>query len=119
MTLHEYITANLRKPFAWGEHDCVLFAAGWVAIATGKDYTSALPRWSSAKQALRMVRNLGGMEAIVDARLTRAPPNLAQDGDIALYNECLCIFSGPHIVGPGKDGLERIDRTKAECAWSY
>lgn len=117
MTLDEYITANLKRPFVWGSHDCVLFAAGWVRAATGKDYLAEFGQWTNARQAMRIVRNLGGLEKAINDRLTRLNPNLAEDGHIALYNGCMCLFSGPHIVGPNKNGLEFIDRTKAECAW--
>lgn len=119
MTLHEYITANLRKPFVWGEFDCVLFAVGWLKIATGVDYIADLPKWNSEKQALRVIKRVGGLEKAIDTKLKRINPNLAGDGDVALYNGCMCLFSGAYIIGPNKGGLERIDRTKAECAWSY
>lgn len=119
MTLAEYITANLDKPFAWGVNDCTTFAAGWVRHATGRDYLADLPTWTNAKQALHLIKKLGGLERAVDERLTRIEPNIAKDGDLALRDGCLCIFSGPHIVGPGTDGLAFIDRMEAECAWSY
>jgi hypothetical protein len=119
MTLHEYITSNLRKPFEWGQHDCVLFAIGWLNQATGKDWLEEFPKWATAKEALRSVESLGGLKAAADARLKPIHPNLARDGDIALYDGCLCLFSGAHVVGPGPSGLTFVDRTRAECAWSY
>jgi hypothetical protein len=62
---------------------------------------------------------MGGFETILDARLTRINPKLAKDGDVALYRSAICIFSGPHIVGPGFNGLVFVNRMEAECAWSY
>jgi len=118
MTLAEYITRHLAKPFKWGENDCVLFAAEWVKISTGKDYLAELPKWTTAKEALRIVQSLGGLEAALDERFTRINPHTAKDGDIALYKGCMCIFSGPKIVGPNINGLEFVKRTAAECAWS-
>lgn len=119
MTLAEYITANLDKRFAWGSHDCVLFAVRWLEHSTGRDYLSQFPRWSSAKQALRIIKQIGGLEQAIDARLTRINPKLAKDGDVALHNGCMCIFSGPHVVGPGIEKLEFFDRMNVQCAWSY
>jgi hypothetical protein len=116
MTLAEYVTACLTVPFAWGYNDCVLFAANWVQIATGKNY---LPdqKWSSMLQAQRMLKKMGGLESIVDVRLERIDKNFAVDGDIALHHDSLRLFSGPHIVGPGIDGLVFFSRMEAVCAW--
>ena len=117
MTLHEYITAHLGEPFCYGQMDCVLFAAGWVKHATGRDLVAG-KKWDSEKEALRMVKAAGGLESAIDGLLARIPPNLAKDGDIALYDGCVMVFSGAYIVGPGKSGLDYINRTKACCAWS-
>lgn len=119
MTLAEYITANLDRPFAWGSMDCVHFAAGWLVHATGRDYLADLPKWASAKEAHRLIKKLGGLEKAVDERLARIDPRFATDGDLALYDGCLCIFSGPHVVGPGGERLEFIDRMEVQAAWSY
>lgn len=119
MTLAEYITRHLRVPFCWGEHDCCTFAARWVNEATGVDYLAEFGAWSSALTAVRKIRRAGGLEAIVDARLQRINSNMAKDGDVALYRDSLCLFSGSQIVGPGKEGLVFISRMEAQCAWSY
>lgn len=118
MKLHEYITSRLSMPFAWGSLDCVLFTAEWVRISTGVDHLADLPKWSTAREAMRVVQSLGGLEVALDERFTRIHPNMAKDGDIALYKGCMCIFSGPKIVGPNINGLEFVKRTEAECAWS-
>jgi hypothetical protein len=118
MTLAEYITRLLREPFSWGSNDCVLFAAGWVKCKTGFDHLADQPTWTSAKGAMRIVRDLGGLEKLMDDRFDRINLHMAKDGDLALYKGALCIFTGPHIVGPGPDGLTFINRTEAECAWS-
>lgn len=117
MTLSEYLTAHLGKPFAWGLNDCVLFTAVWVKEATGVDHLADLPKWENEKQALRIAKKLGGLEAEMDARFKRIDPNFAQDGDIALYRDGLCLFSGARIVGPGAGGLVHVNRTEAVCAW--
>ncbi|GGI16458.1 DUF6950 family protein [Oxalicibacterium faecigallinarum] len=118
MSLADYIKAHLCTPFKWGEHDCVLFAARWALLATGTDHLAGVSPWRDARAAMRMVRRMGGMQALMDARLARVHVNLARDGDIALYRRCLCIVSGAHLVGPNHHGLEFIKRTEAECAWS-
>jgi hypothetical protein len=119
MTLPDYITAHLGKPFAWGENDCVLFTVGWLEHATGRDYLTAYKPWSSAIEAVRKVDAGGGLEALFDAQLQRIDPRMAVDGDIALVGRTACIFSGPHIVSVGESGLEFLDRMEAKCAWHY
>jgi hypothetical protein len=119
VTLPEYIASNLRKPFEWGRLDCVLFAATWAEHVSGINYLEGVPKWSSAKQGMRMVKEMGGLESLIDARLRRINPNAAKDGDIALHKGRVLIFSGAHIVGPGSDGLTYLNRLEAACAWSY
>lgn len=118
MRLHEYIAANMRKPFKYGSHDCVLFAIGWLNVATGRDYLSCLPKWGNEAEALTVIESVGGLAAAVDRELKRIDPGMARDGDIAMRQGGLCIFSGSHIVTTGIDKLLFADRSEAECAWS-
>lgn len=117
MTLADYITDHLGKPFAWGENDCVLFAIGWLEIATGRDYLTQYKPWSSAKEAIRKVDEAGGLEGLFDAELERINPHLAVDGDIALIDRTAFLFSGPHIVSVGESGLVFLNRMDAKAAW--
>lgn len=119
MTLATYITQHLSTPFEWGKHDCVLFVAGWISIKSGKDMLAGIPKWGSAKEAMKLVKELGGIEKLIEDRVYKIPVNSAVDGDITLHNKSLCIFSGPYIVGAGLDGLEFMDRGVATCAWRY
>jgi hypothetical protein len=119
MTLPEYLTAHLGKPFAWGENDCVLFVGRWIALATGVDHLAVLPKWETEMQALRIIKKLGGLEKAMDDRFKRIDPNFAKDGDVALAGDRLCLFSGAQLVGPGEGGLVHVKRTEALCAWSY
>ncbi len=119
MSLQDYITAALEKPFGWGSHDCILFSIGWANIRTGKNLLCKVPPWASQREALRIVAAMGGLEAAFDRGLKRIAVATARDGDIALVGNTALLFCGPHIVGPGLNGLEFIDRTKASCAWSY
>lgn len=117
MTLPEYIATHLDRPFEWGKLDCVLFAVGWLQIASGIDYLSEYPVWNDEREAVRLLRDLGGMETLLDKHLNRINPHLARDGDIALRNNTMHLFSGRHIVGPGERGLVFVSRMEAECAW--
>jgi len=117
VVLADHITAHLNTPFAWGAHDCVGFAAAWLKNSTGIDHLAELSKWTTAAQAARIIKQEGGLEAALNARFERTHPNYAHDGDLALHNGCLCLFSGAHIVGPGKTGLTHNSRLLAEAAW--
>lgn len=119
MKLHDYIAGHLGRPFKWGEHDCVLFAIGWLELATGKDYLTPYKPWSTALEAARKVANAGGLDALFDEHLTPINPHLAVDGDLAIIRGTAHLFSGPHVVSVGEEGLVFTDRLEAEYAWSY
>jgi hypothetical protein len=119
VTLPEFIAANAQRPFVWGEWDCILFASAWAQHKTGADYLAGLPAWNNERQALRAIRLAGGLAKALDDRLKRIHPNLANDGDVGMLDGRIAIFSGPHLVGPAYDGLIFVDRTKAQCAWSF
>lgn len=116
--LSQYITRHQKVPFSYGQMDCVLFAFGWAELKTGVDKLADLPKWCSEKEARRVIRSVGGLENGLDARFTRIDARQAKDGDLAIFNGSVCIFSGAHIVGPSEDGLIYVDRMKAQCAWS-
>lgn len=119
MSLSDYITSKLQTPFAWGTHDCVCFAIGWVSIATGKDHLAPWRPWTSEIAAKRLIKKVGGLERMFDKHLKRIPANTAKDGDVALIGDTAFLFSGAQIVGPSKNGLVFINRMEATCAWSY
>lgn len=119
MTLPDYIAGRLGRPFQWGVNDCVLFAIGWLEIATGTDYLSQHKPWSTAREAIRKVDDLGGLEVLFDANLVRINPHLAIDGDLTLIDRTAFLFSGPHVVSVGEGGLIFLDRMEAKCAWHY
>lgn len=119
MTLADYITDHLNKPFAWGFNDCVGFAVGWLEIATGRDYLSQYRPWDSALSAARKVADLGGLDALFNDTLTPINPHLAQDGDLAIIRGTAFIYSGAHVVSVGESGLAFLPRTEAQYAWSH
>jgi len=122
--LHAYAASHMRTPFAWGEHDCVLFAAGAVQAQTGLDRLAGYRgRWTSARGAARVLASLGGLQAAVDSVLTPIAPAMAQRGDVAGWLDQdgrlqLAIVEGDAVMGPGLAGLERLPRSVMIRAWS-
>jgi hypothetical protein len=117
MTLADYITENLQRPFAWGSFDCALFAAGWVEHKTGRNPLEGIPAWSNKREAIKTIRAVGGLAAALDARFERINPHLATDGMLAMRKGAVMLFSGSRIVGPGWNGLVFVSRMEAEAAW--
>ena len=118
MTLAQYITDRLQTPFAWGSHDCVCFAIGWISIVAMEDLMAPYRPWSTEKKARAIIKKLGGLELMFDKNLKRILPSYAKDGDVALIDGTAYLFSGNQIVGPGKNGLIFKTRLDATCAWS-
>jgi hypothetical protein len=85
--LNSAVNEMMRKPFAWGTHDCV---AGMfmpvVRAVTGEDLSGELPAYDSAlgaKQALA-THGFDGLSALALAHLDEIEPAFARVGDIAL-----------------------------------
>lgn len=117
--LADYIAARLSTPFKWGEHDCVCFSVGWLELAAGRDYLSAHRPWSNERDALRIVKRLGGLESMFDRHLERIEPNFARDGDLTLIDGTAYLFSGAQVVSVGESGLVFKNRMEAACAWFF
>ena len=117
MKFHEYISTNRHLPFEWGKNDCVLFAARWVHITTGRDPLAGVAPWENETGARRAVLRVGGLEKVMDQRFRRINPNFAMDGDLAIHQDSLRLYSGDFICSPGEHGLVFFPRLEAKCAW--
>jgi hypothetical protein len=117
MTLPEYITLHHNMPFKWGENDCCTFSIGWLELVMGKDFLSEHRPWSTALEASRKVKDLGGLPFLLSNNLAQINPNFGRDGDLAMVDDVLCLFSSRHVVSVGKEGLTFIDRILAKSAW--
>jgi hypothetical protein len=118
VTLPEYITAHLSKPFEWGRHDCCTWVGEWIRIKTGYDYLTEHKPWTNARAATKKLKELGGIRTLLQSNLKQINPNMAQDGDITILNGTACLFSGRHIVSVGESGLVFTERTLAKEAWT-
>src|SRR3569623_1931677 len=75
---------RLRTPFAWGTHDCASFAFDAVRAVSGEDrFADLRGSYDTAAKAARILKRMGGLEAMVDARLRKISPSEAHRGDIA------------------------------------
>lgn len=122
MQFAEFCRQRETMPFAWGSNDCVLFAADCVLAMTGVDHAAQFRGYTTAVHAARLIKKLGGLEAIV-TRALGLPQALHEvtAGDVVLvqFESCIAlgIYSGNACLGPGKDGIMAVGRTQILLAW--
>ena len=110
-----------QRPFRPGRHDCALFAAGWVKIATGQDYARG---WRSTYRSLKCGQQLleeAGFSDHVDfaaAHLPEIAPAFAQVGDLAvLDDQAFGITVGEMIYCLKPEGLGLVLRGQMRRAF--
>lgn len=119
-----YLDAARGRPFAWGSHDCALFAAGAVEAQTGEDIGARWRgRYTTARGAARVLRAEGcdGLAAAAGASLAEIAPLAAGPGDVALvsgdHGEALGVVQGAAVYVVRPDGLGLVPLTAALRAW--
>ena len=102
------------RPFRPGRHDCALFAAGWVKLATGWDLARG---WRSTYRSLnrgqQMLEDAGFPDhiALAAAHLPEIAPAFAQVGDLAvLEDQAFGIVAGEMIYCLKPQGLGLVRR---------
>lgn len=118
------VAARLAAPFAWGGNDCAAFAADCVQAVCGTDRLHAArgPR-GTERQARRLLRRLGGWDAVTRCGLQPVPPAQAGRGDLVLLRQAegaapaLGVCLGEVAVCPGAQGLARVAMRHALRAW--
>ena len=117
------IEEHRHRPFRWGEHDCVLFAADVVKALTGVDHASPFRGlYDSPAQAMRIAARYGGLRGAVCTFLGQEiNPKFAQRGDVVLMKNggrlVLGACVGAKCVCPGETGLVFLKMRDAIAAW--
>jgi hypothetical protein len=130
---HDFLLSRAKTPFAWGQHDCALFAADGVLAMTGVDIAADFRgKYTNEASALALIKQLAGGSTVADAAawcaakhglVEREYPLMAQRGDLVVLEDSgrliagLIHLSGRHIVAAGETGLKRILITAAKRAW--
>lgn len=126
--LAEYVNGCMSKPFAWGEHDCALFAAGAVLAMTGEDMAAPYRgHYKTLRGGLGLLKRKGfaNHAELAASVFEEIHPSHAAVGDIAaikiedsgLY--ALGLVNGPRIFvcRPDSLGLGTVDLLSAERAF--
>lgn len=112
-----------RQPFAWGTHDCCLWAADAVLALTGRDPAADLRgRYADATGAMRALRAMGGLlGAGRRAGIALAGPGHARDGDVALVSDgrrpMLAVHAGAVWLVAATGGLHALPVSAARVTW--
>jgi hypothetical protein len=130
---HTFLLERAHAPFAWGTHDCALFAADGVQAITGVDIAAAFRgKYTDEAGALAAIKSITGGSTVADAAawcaaqhgiLELPRPLFAQRGDLVVLEDAgrliagLVHLSGRHIVAAGESGLKRISISKVKRAW--
>ena len=107
--------------FQWGENDCALWAAKWVAECTGDDHTGEwLGYYRTERGAKIRMTRLGyrGVAAIASAHLSEIPLSLAGRGNLILHPQgSLGICAGLHSHFLTVDGMTTERTLNCLEAW--
>jgi len=116
-----YASEAGQRPFRPGRHDCALFAAGWVKLASGLDPARG---WRSTYRSLRRGQQLLAKAGFADhvafaaAHLSEIAPALAQVGDVAvLDDQAFGIVAGEMIYCLRPAGLGLVPRSQMRRAF--
>jgi hypothetical protein len=121
--LYALTVAAMGRPHAWGQNDCVTFAADVVRELTGADPMGDLRgTYYSPLSAARVMKqagadNVGDLAALY---LSEVTPSEARRGDIILSAEpyeFLAVCVGRTAVGPAESGMIHVPMEQAVRAF--
>jgi hypothetical protein len=126
--LAEACTEAEERAFAWGTHDCGLWARAVAQALTGRDPAPWLEGYATEEELAELLEDRGGLEnAVVQAMhefgAAEILPAFAQRGDWALVdlgNEVACgiVLDGDRVAVPGLDGLRHTRLSRVLRAWA-
>jgi hypothetical protein len=124
--LASHVAAGHDRPFAYGRHDCAMFAAGAVEAVTGRNPLRDLGSapYSTLRGGLLALARSGYRAplAYVRARVAAVPVAFARQGDLALGESpegaALGVVGGATVLVPGTTGgLAAVPLTDATSAF--
>lgn len=122
IALQGLITERMQMPFAWGSHDCCLWAADAVLAQTGIDpAANERGTYFDVDGAARLLRELGGLSEVGRRAGPEIPPLMAQFGDIGLMQidgrQMLGVCAGQVWLAPGIERMSAAPLESAVQAW--
>lgn len=124
------LRARVAQPFAWGVRDCAMLAFDAALAITQRDPAADLRgAYTTAPQAWRLLRRMGGMQGMAAARFGQPVPLAdAADGDVVLFGADVCthsrLFGGALgirwqglCIGQGPAGLVQPADSTVQACW--
>jgi hypothetical protein len=126
--LHEYVTANLSRPYAWSQHDCLMLAANAAKAVTGKDHArehrGKYKSHASAYSYLRRTFNVSSPAELLDTLFPLKKVGFAGVGDLVLCHvdvaegedgatmptDLVGLCMGAFALVAGEEGLLQVPR---------
>lgn len=128
--LARFVESARGRKFAWGSHDCALFAADAIIAMTGEDLAFGLRgRYATQMGAAKALKRFagGGLEETAEKiaakwELQECPPLRAQRGDGVLFDgeagPTLAVCVGEKLAAPSlNDGLAFLPLAVGRRAW--
>jgi len=128
LKLSDFLESRRDVHFAWGTHDCCMFAADAVRAITGIDPAEEFRGYSTKDEIRELFAEIGGVDALVahcmhDHGFQECAPGFAKRGDVLIINGPLGTTAG--FVGmngkptaPKRIGYGQTNRNAAVRAWS-
>lgn len=122
LRLEAFARARTEAPFAWGSNDCALFAADAVHALTGERLCEELRGYDSARQAIRILLEQGGVQGLATKALGGPiPVAMAAVGDVVTVRtgkrEAMAICNGGTAIAAGPEGMVAVPMAFATAAW--
>ena len=120
--LQALIQSRMHTPFAWGSHDCCMWAADAVQAQTGIDPASQWRgAYNAASGAVQQLAELGGLAAVGALAGPSILPLQASVGDVGLVHDgerdILAVCAGDVWLLAGNQGLAALPLDAARLAW--
>lgn len=118
-----FILECQEKPWAWGTHDCLQFAAGAVRALSGIDFAERYGEYRSRLGAYRIIADFADLSAFITSILGEAlPRNAARFGYVVTaYGEAgetagVCL-GGRSVFARAPKGIAHVDTARILHCW--
>lgn len=120
--LQDEIAAGAARPWAWGSHDCLQFAARCVEAITGEDLAAQFGAYTDERGAAQLLAEHGGVEGLLTIALGDPVARLlARRGDVVTTTltgrTTAGICLGPVCVFAAAEGVEFASLEVIESVW--
>lgn len=127
LTVEQYVGSAARERFVWGERDCALFVADWVAIIRGADPALSYRGLYDSEQGAALMMGARGLIGVVDRCARSAGLHRTREpraGDIGIVTDgagdttCAILMPSGTWASRMAAGIV-VRRAVVRMAWSF